>query len=259
MTKVCILIDWSQSFTDKNGSFYSGASLNEKENACLLIEKCDKVINFVDVHSQTSKEFTINGGIYPIHNLVDDDLTLSPNENASARLTEKIQKKIEEKKLKSGVVIPNNVIYQTPEQPISIEAITKTFDKLPIIHSPEEYQYDYIISCKHFFNGTALQRIPQGNIVDEFTAASILQYQYGTGKGLTFYISGVVTGICVIHTAAGLKQMFPQSTIIIVKDACHPLIGEQFGISSEEQNDFIVCALCTQIGILYKSINTLTF
>lgn len=256
MTKICVLVDWSQAFVDEDGSFYGGATQQEKDNACKLVMMCDRIINFTDIHSKESKEFIPNGGIYPVHNLVDADRSVGDKKNSSARVTQSIQEAINSKKLTTGIIIPNNVVYQTGSTPMNIDSILDTFDNPKHIHSPEDNSYGYIISCKHFFNGTALQYLPFGSLHDEFTAATLLQYQFGDGEGLTFYLSGVVTGICVVHTAAGLKQMFPHSRVVIVKDACHPLIGKVYGIESESQNDAVVSALCHQIGIEYSPIST---
>ena len=258
MTKIAVLVDWTQTFVDVGASFYGGATEEEKDKACTIIEKCDKILNFCDVHTKESKEFICNGGLYPPHALVDEDLSFV-EQNGSCRLTKKLQDKIAEKKLKGGIVIPNNVIYQTPDHPIPVEYITKTFDNLPVIEKPSDTSYDYMVSAKQFFNGTQLQNLPFGDNAKEFSAANIIQHQYGKGEGLTFYVTGVVTGICIIHTASGLKQMFPKAKVVIVKDACHPLIGEMFGITSVEQNDMVVKALCTQIGILYQDLKDVEF
>lgn len=258
MTKICVLVDWTQTFVDEGASFYGGATEEEKDKACVIIDKCDKVVSFCDVHTKESKEFVTNGGIYPPHALVDDDLSYCA-QNASCRLTKKLQDKINAKNLKAGLVIPNNVTYQTPDHPIPREAIVKSFDNLPVIEKISETGYDYMVSAKQFFNGTQLQHLPYGDNAKEFSAANILQYQYGKGDGVTFYVTGVVTGICIIHTTCGLKQMFPNAKVVIVKDACHPLIGEMFGITSVEHNDVVIKGICGQVGILYQDLAEVEF
>ena len=254
MKKVCVLVDWSKAFVDPEGSFYGGATVEEKQKACKLIDQSDIVINFTDVHTLKSKEFISNGGIYPLHNLVDKDVT-EERKGSSARLTEIIQNKINEKKMKGCIVIPNNVIYQNVKEPIDVKDILNTFDNLPrLLDVTNKENYNYFVSCKYHFNGTALDYNTVGNMQEEFTAASVLRNYY-EDKDLVFYVSGVVTGICIIHTAAGLKQMFPFSKVVIVKDACHPLLGENFGMTSEEECDKIVSSLCKQIGVEYLELS----
>ncbi|ELP85198.1 hypothetical protein EIN_083100 [Entamoeba invadens IP1] len=257
ITKICVLVDWSQAFVDTDGSFYGGETEQEIDKACQLVDMCERVIYFTDVHSAYCSEFTTNGGVYPVHNLVDKDLRIIKT-NASARLTKRIQEHVNKKNLRCGIVIPNNVIYQTENDALDIDDILKTFDNPQRIITPRDYNYEYIISCKHFFNGTGLQVLPRGNPEEEFTGATLYQFQFGAGENVEFYLTGVVTGICVLHTAAGLRQMFPKAKIVIVKDACHPLLGRQFGIVDETQSDMIMSALCTQINVLYRGIDKVT-
>ena len=63
------LIDWSKSFTDQNGTFYCGATDEQKEKITEILEIADLVINTTDLHPGNAPEFNINGGLYPGHNM----------------------------------------------------------------------------------------------------------------------------------------------------------------------------------------------
>ena len=260
MTKICILVDMLECGDEPNGSFGCG-KIDDPANkiAIQVIDNCQKIVTFVDVHPKKSNEFVINGGLYPIHALVNADLSFAGEKNASCRVTKLIREHIQQKGVKGGIVLPNSVQYQEPEDPLIPEQVRETFDNYPIIESPEDNQYDYMISCKHFFNGAALENIPYGDPKKEFTAATVLQYQYGKGKDVTFYVCGHCSAICVFHTASGLKQLFPEAKVVVVKDTCYPLIGEAFGITSREQDDEVVGSLFAQIGVIFKPLSEIEF
>ena len=186
MTNICILVDWSECVDYPNGTFTLGVQLDsEREKTIQVLDKCSKAVYFSDVHPKKSIEFGINGGLYCTHALVNADLSFAKEGHASCRLTDKLREKIQQKGMKGGIVLPNSVQYQEPEDPLIPEQVRETFDNYPIIESPEDNQYDYMVSCKHFFNGTALENIPYGDPKKEFTAATVLQYQYGKGTDVT--------------------------------------------------------------------------
>ena len=254
MTNVCILVDWSECVDYPNGTFSLGNLDDEREKTIKVMDKCQKIIFFEDVHPKKSSEFTVNGGLYCTHALVNADLGFATEGHASCRLTDKLNEKVKQMGLKGGIVLPNSVQYQEPEDPLIPEQVRETFGNLPLIESPTDNQYDYMVSCKHHFNGASLENIPYGDPKKEFTAATILQYQYGKGKDLTFYVCGHCSGICTYHTASGLKQMFPEAKVIVVKDTCVGMVGDQFGIPSREFHDEVNLALFTQIGVAYKPL-----
>ena len=70
MKKINVLVDWGKSFVDENGSFYSGTTEEQKDNAVKINKNSDLTILLTDVHSRDNPEFIVNGGIYPTHNLV---------------------------------------------------------------------------------------------------------------------------------------------------------------------------------------------
>jgi hypothetical protein len=100
--RVNILVDWSCSFCDEDGSFTTHTSENAKDIAVQIIKRCDLIIYMTDIHTEDSSEFDINGtllppflfsfsyffsiyyifffagGPYPIHNVLDVFIRLFP-------------------------------------------------------------------------------------------------------------------------------------------------------------------------------------
>lgn len=64
------LIDWSKAFTSKNGSFYCGTTDEQKQNTVKILNLADLVIENTDLHPLNAPEFRINGGLFPVHNVV---------------------------------------------------------------------------------------------------------------------------------------------------------------------------------------------
>ena len=166
-------------------------------------------------------------------------------------MTRCIQDAVDRKHLRGGLVVPSSVLYQDGERPIPISSIAATFDGLPVVAAPTDRETTYLVSCKHCFDGTKLQRLPYAPAEGEFTAASVLQFRYSAGDGLTLYVTGVVTGICVLHTAAGLRQLFPRARVVVVSDATHPLLGAAFGMPTAADADAAMRAVCAQVGVEY--------
>ena len=67
---IAVHVDLSQSFVDPNGSFYCGAGGERLRNAAELAGIADWNLYCTDLHPATSAEFAVNGGLYPVHNLV---------------------------------------------------------------------------------------------------------------------------------------------------------------------------------------------
>ena len=65
--RVNLLIDWSRSFVDENGSFSSNTTEHAKDLAVEVIKRCDMIIYMTDIHTANSYEFQINGIFSPFH------------------------------------------------------------------------------------------------------------------------------------------------------------------------------------------------
>ena len=65
--RVNLLIDWSRSFVDENGSFSSNTTEHAKDLAVDVIKRCDMIIYMTDIHTANSYEFQINGIFSPFH------------------------------------------------------------------------------------------------------------------------------------------------------------------------------------------------
>ena len=41
--------------------------------------------------------------------------------------------------------------------------------------------------------------------------------------------------ICMFHTASGIKQLFPEAKVIVIKETSYPIVSEALGIKSFEE------------------------
>ena len=59
--RVNILVDWSRSFVDPDGSFTANTTEAAKDIAVDIIKRCDLIIYMTDIHTEKSWEFSVNG------------------------------------------------------------------------------------------------------------------------------------------------------------------------------------------------------
>jgi len=275
--RISNLIDWSQSFVDKNGSFYCGTTDHQKENAAQIVAMSDLVINNMDLHPVSAPEHAVNGGLYPVHNAVNPQLhgpefhfmktpqgtllalgdkTLSPNltEIISAAASSRI----------GGILVPRGVYFQGEnETPFCLPAdIEETFGYSII--SIEDFltgDFDYITAPKQYFDATRLDSdlsLPdirvEGVPMQNFNIYSLLKKKYPSHDyELVFINTGVVEGICRLHTSIGMRQMFPFDRIINISNATTPLYGVGLGYSSAEESRLASTKVCKDIGIEYMT------
>lgn len=271
------LIDWSKSFVDENGSFYCGTTDEQKRNAALIMERADMIIACMDLHPVTAPEHTVNGGLYPVHNAVKPweygpdfiymktrdgeniklgEKTLSPeltgilSENAAGR--------------KGGVLVPREVYFQGENQSVfcTPKDIEETYGRKIITkHEFLEENYDYITAPKQYFDATRLDSIIslpdtgiEGVPTQNFNVYSLLKKKFPPDRyDLVFINTGVVEGICRLHTSIGLRQMFPFDRIINISDATTPLYGIGLGYQSAEESRQASTRVCRDIGIEYMT------
>ena len=275
--KIVNLIDWSKSFVDENGSFYCGTSDEQKRNAAKIIEQADLVIATMDLHPVSAPEHAVNGGLYPVHNAVKpweyspdfiymltpagkrlrlEDKTLSPE--LTGILSDAASHK------NCGIIVPRGVYFQGESQrafclPADIEA---TYQQRII--SKEEFlegNINYIIAPKQYFDATRLDSgitLPDTEIsgvpARNFNIYSLLKKKFPPGHyNLIFINTGVVEGICRLHTSIGLKQMFPFDRIINISDATTPLYGIGLGYKTPEESRQASTRVCRDIGIEYMT------
>jgi len=267
--KINVLVDWGESFVDQNGSFYCGTTDGQKERAANIVNDADLVLYLSDLHTRSSSEFVVNGGLYPAHNLRKrdwhdlDNLGVAPGKSVSPQLTEKLHSKVKDRR--SGLIVPRHVFFQDydrqihPTPAFSLEDVEETF-AVPRLdeQSFSDGKIDYVVCAKHMFNGTGQQftgflgRFP-GVPDEDKTVFSLLKQQYGQGKDLQFDVTGVVMGICIYQTASGIKQLFPKAAVNVIADACTHLIYAPLGIADEETGNLVARAMCQQVGINYLS------
>lgn len=283
--RVCNLIDWSKSFVDENGSFYSGTTEEQKWNAAKIIKQSELVIATMDLHPITSPEHAINGGLYPVHNAVNPwnygpdfiymitqngeklrlgDKTLSPE------LTGILHDTAITSKRKKGMLVPREVYFQGVNQsvfclPADIEA---TFhNKIITKEDFWEDDFDYITAPKQYFDATrldsditlpdlAIEGVPSQN----FNVYSLLRKKFPPDQyELIFINTGVVEGICRLHTSIGLRQMFQFDRIINISDATTPLYGVGLGYNTPEESRQASTQVCKDIGIEYMTTDECLF
>ena len=271
------LIDWSKSFVDEGGSFYCGTTRDQKENAGKVIEHADLVIFSSDAHPIQSSEFAINRGLYPAHNVVlrspigpDFEYFVSANGEAaklggktmSPALTVDIGKDL--KGRARGMVVPKEIYYQdgAAEPWFSPSDIQRSFETEII--SPDSFivgDCSYIVAPKHTFDATRLgsdfalpRKVGDGIPAVNYNVFSLLRQKYPPSAfDLVFVNTGVVEGICRLHTSIGLRQMFKTSRIVNLTDATTPLAGIGLGFETPEQSRDAAMRVCKDVGIEYST------
>ncbi|MFH1174416.1 MAG: hypothetical protein V1725_04740 [archaeon] len=273
------LIDWSKSFVDENGSFYCGTTDANKENAARIARMADVVIYSTDVHPDNAPEFEINGGLYPVHNTIlperfDNDFVYVRDEHGneytlderttSPCLTNILQDAL--KGRKTALYVPRGVYFQgNAKEPFcNPHDIEKTFNA-PLVTEEQLVQEDfsYIIAPKQYFDATRLDSdlaLPhgtwQGVPSKNGNVFSLLRQKYPEeAYDLVFVNTGVVEGICRLHTSTGLKQMFPNRSerVINIADATTSLYGVGLGYETQEQSREACMSVCKDIGIDYMT------
>ncbi len=277
--RVCNLIDWSKSFVDENGSFYCGTTDEQKRNAAQIIERAELVIATMDLHPVSAPEHAVNGGLYPVHNAVkpweygpdfiymktqeDEELRLG-DKTLSPELTGILSDAASASKGKRGLIVPREVYFQEENQavfcyPEDIEATF--FQKIITKDDFLEGDIDYITAPKKYFDATRLDSLItlpdveiKGVPAQNFNIYSLLKKKFPPDKyELVFINTGVVEGICRLHTSIGLRQMFPFDRIINISNATTPLYGIGLGYKTAEESRQASTRVCKDIGIEYMT------
>jgi hypothetical protein len=273
---VC-LVDWSKSFVDKNGSFYSGTTARQKKNAATAANLADLVIFSTDMHPISSEENAINGGLYPAHNIggywkyghnfvyfvtpTGKRLALG-TKTMSPELTSEIEETLEDRK--AGIVVPREIYFQGGARSpwISPKEIEKTFGKRIIsVEGLVRGDHSFIVAPKQYFDATRLDSditLPRGihkGIPDvNYNLYSLLKLRYpAESYELVFVNTGVVEGICRLHTSVGLRQMFKSSRVLNLTDATTPLVGVGLGFGTAQQSRDAYVRVCKDVGVEYMS------
>ncbi|MCU0287493.1 MAG: hypothetical protein MUF15_14000 [Acidobacteria bacterium] len=279
IVRICNLIDWSKSFVDENGSFYSGTTDEQKYNAAKIIRQSEFVIATMDLHPVTAPEHAINGGLYPVHNAVNpweygpdfiymitkkgEKLRLG-NKTLSPELTGILHEAASSSKKNKGLLVPREVYFQGINQsvfclPADVETTFK--EKIITMRQYLDGDYDYITAPKQFFDATRLDSdimlpgvVIEGVPSHNFNIYSLLKMKFPPDRfELIFINTGVVEGICRLHTSIGLRQMFPFDRIINISDATTPLYGVGLGYETPEESRRASMRVCKDIGIEYMS------
>jgi hypothetical protein len=275
--RISNLIDWSQSFVNKNGSFYCGTTDEQKYNAAKIIRLADIVINNMDLHPVTAPEHAVNGGLYPVHNAVkpwqygEDFIYMKTpegmflelaNKTLSPDLTEILSEAASPRK--GGMLVPRGVYFQGENRTAFCrpEDIEETFNyKIITRQDFLDGDYDYIVAPKQYFDATRLDSdisLPDDEMdgvpMQNFNIYSLLKRKFPSDKyDLIFINTGVVEGICRLHTSIGMRQMFPFDRIINISNATTPLYGVGLGYDTAEQSRQASSQVCRDIGIEYMT------
>jgi hypothetical protein len=274
---IVTLVDWSKSFVDEDGSFYSGTTTRQKSNAAVAAELADMVVFSTDMHPVTSEENAINGGLYPAHNIggfwrysrdfvyfktpSGKRLTLGAK-TLSPELTLEIEATLRDRK--SSIIVPREVYFQggTRKPWISPNEVEKTFGKK--ISSAKGFvkgDQTFITAPKQYFDATRLDSdialpggAPAGIPRANYNVYSLLKLRYpAESYELIFVNTGVVEGICRLHTSIGLRQMFKSSRVINLTDATTPLVGAGLGFGTAQQSRDAYVRVCRDVGVEYMS------
>ena len=269
--KIATWVDWGKSFVDEDGNFYCGTTIQEKQNARKISEGADIYLYLGDFHTRSSSEFTVNGGLYPAHNLIarDNDynsqLGVPECKTTSPQLTDILLDMVKDKR--SGLIVPRHVFFQDYDgqdvkdikPAFNFQDVEKTYGVKRL--NPVEFLdggIEYIVNAKHMFNGAGLQSTEWIGHVEnipqlEMNIFTLLKQKYGQGKGLQFDIDGVVMGICIYQTASGIKQIFPKAEVNIIADASTHLLIKELGFSEIGTADAAIKNMCKQVGLNYTT------
>ncbi|MCR4327492.1 MAG: hypothetical protein NUV46_02840 [Nanoarchaeota archaeon] len=268
---VGVNIDWSKSFVDPNGSFYCGTTGDQKSLVSKLMPHLDLVVNTTDFHSITSKEFSINGGMWPLHNIAEFrdinplDYNLDKDSTISPEQTQVIENAIN--KTKTGIVIPRHVYFQGGDEPsFTPDLVERAFQQKII--TPEEFMnedYTYIISPKMHFDATTIISpyfLPKTNIEkipnEEFTIFDLIDKKYGKSKEIVYIGTGVVDNICRHYTTTGLRQKYGRRVVNIF-GATTELYGVGLGFENKNQVRESCERIQKDIGIEHKTLEEMLF
>jgi hypothetical protein len=186
------------------------------------------------------------------------DKTLSPE------LTGILSDASSASKGKSGLIVPREVYFQEENQAVFChpEDIEATFHQ-KIISKGDflEGDFNYITAPKKYFDATRLDSaitLPdvemKGVPAQNFNIYSLLKKKFPPDKyELVFINTGVVEGICRLHTSIGLRQMFPIDRIINISNATTPLYGIGLGYKTAEESRQASTRVCKDIGIEYMT------
>lgn len=261
-------IDWSKSFVDKNGAFYCQTTDEQKRLAASLMPHMDLVIYATDFHSITSKEFLINNGMWPLHNVAEYkkiDVTkfgLEKGTTISPKQTKTIDQVIN--KAKSGMIVPKHVYFQDSDKvSFTPKDVEEAFGEKII--TPDEFlkhNYTYIISPKIFFDATDIigdYSLPTTNLKgipeQDYTVFNLIQKKYPSDNyNLVFVNTGVVENICRHYTSKGERQKFPDARIINPIGATTELAGVGLGFEDKQQVRDACMRISKDIGIEYMPV-----
>jgi len=267
-------IDWSKSFTDPNGGFYCGTTQEQKELTARLMPLMDLVIYTTDFHSVRSKEFGINGGLWPLHNVAEflktdpEALGLPKGASISPRQTKTIDDLVN--KSKTGIIVPKHVYYQDGDAPTFLPRdVEQAFGEKII--TPEQFiagGFSYIIAPKIFFDATrtvsdyalpeAKEQMGLGIPDKDFNVFSLLRKKYPANKyDLVFINTGVVENICRHYTSTGQRQLFPDSRVINPIGATTELAGIGLGFDDRNQVKDACMRISKDINVEYKPVNAI--
>ncbi len=260
-------IDWSKSFVDPNGGFYCGTTEEQKLLAARLMPYLDLVVNTTDFHSIKSREFKINGGMWPLHNVAEfrkinvTDYGLEAGATVSPEQTEVIEQAIN--KRKTGIIVPRHVYFQDGKAPVfTPETVEEAFGQK--IVTPEEFMntdFTYIISPKMHFDGTTLvspRLLPKDHFPgipeEEFNMFDLIKEKYGEDTEVVYIGTGVVDNICRHYTTTGLRHKYGYRTVNIV-GATTELFGVGLGFEERNQTRIACERIQKDIGIEHKTLD----
>lgn len=264
---VGVNIDWSKSFVDKNGGFYCGTTEEQKTLAARLMPSLDLVVNTTDFHSIKSREFKINGGMWPLHNVAEfrkinvEDYGLTEGTTISPEQTEIIDREID--KRRSGIVVPLHVYFQEGKEISFTPKLVEEALGNRII-TPEEFMredFNYIIAPKMHFDATTVtserllpkikrERLP----ATEYTIFDLIHEKYNGKREVVYIGTGVVDNICRHYTTTGLRQKYGARVINII-GATTELYGVGLGFEDRQQVRDACERIQRDIGIEHKRLD----
>lgn len=264
---VGVNIDWSKSFVDSNGGFYCGTTDEQKSLTARLMPHLDLVVSTTDFHSIRGREFKMNGGMWPLHNVAefrDLDVTafgLEQGKTISPEQTETIDREIN--KTKSGIIVPRHVYFQDGNDPsFSPATVERAFgEKIITANEFISGEFTYVVAPKVHYDATTVlsaRAMPQNHLEgipdEEFTVFDLIQEKYAGQREIVYIGTGVVDNICRHYTTTGLRQKYGARVINVI-GATTELYGIGLGFTERHQTRVACERIQRDIGIEHKTLD----
>ena len=184
-----------------------------------------------------------------------EDKTLSP------MVIPEVWEVVKEKE--GRVIVPRHVFFQSgnlakpdfSKAELEAEFGLKMFDL-----EKDEFKkgkVEFMVNGKCMYNGCSVYECESpcaeaGLPAGEVNAFTLLKRENYLGEGMTFVVVGCVYSICLLNTAAGIKQQFPRAAVVICSDSATAFPPTDMMKEKGLSWDDMIAPIVGQIGIEVK-------